>query len=107
MVARSRAVEWAESAISAVAEILQDVQAESPAGASRILTRVTDTAESLRSLAERGRVVPEVGDPGLRELFVFKYRLLYRVFTDRVVVVGFLHGARDFARWRQEYGSEL
>ena len=35
------------------------------------------------------------------EVFVFKYRLLYEVGENRVTVVAFLHGARDFATWRQ------
>jgi toxin ParE1/3/4 len=105
VVARPRTVEWAEAAVSALSEVLQDLAPESPAGAGRILARAIETAESLRTLAERGRVVPEAADPGLRELFVFKYRLLYRVYDERVVVTGFLHGARDFAKWRQEQRS--
>jgi hypothetical protein len=31
-------------------------------------------ARSLKRFAERGRIVPEVGDPGIRELFVRRYR---------------------------------
>jgi len=42
---------------------------------------------------------------------VFDYRLLYRVRSDEVVVVAYLHGARDFATWRREQrrhaGDEL
>lgn len=52
-------------------------------------------------MAERGRVVPELNDPALRELFVYDCRLIYRVDDDRVGIRAFLHGARDFARWRQ------
>jgi hypothetical protein len=33
--------------------------------------------------------------------------LLYRVHEDRVIVVAFLHGARDFARWRDERRPDL
>jgi plasmid stabilization system protein ParE len=46
-------------------------------------------------------VVPETNDPAIRETFVFRYRLMYRVEDERVVVVAFVHGARDFATWRQ------
>lgn len=49
----------------------------------------------------------EGGDITLRELFVYRYRLMYRVREDRVVVVAFLHGARDFAKWQRELGTEL
>jgi plasmid stabilization system protein ParE len=56
----------------------------------------------LATLAERGRVVPEFSDPSIREVFAFRYRLLYRVEAGRVTVLAFVHGARDFERWRRE-----
>jgi plasmid stabilization system protein ParE len=37
------------------------------------------TGASLATFAERGRVVPELGDPAIREVFVYKYRLQYEV----------------------------
>lgn len=52
-------------------------------------------------------MVPEVGEPTLRELFVYDYRLLYRIHGDRVVIQAFLHGARDFAKWQREQQPEL
>ena len=107
MVARARQVTWAESAQLALDEVLADIAGESPEGAVRVLTRALDVAGSLVTLSSRGRVVPEVGDEALRELFVYKYRLMYRVHDERVVIVAFLHGARDFAKWRQERGPGL
>lgn len=95
---------WAESARHALDEVLEDIANDSLDGAIRVSTRALDMAASLLTLAERGRVVPEVGDTTLRELFVYDYRLVYRVYDDRVVIRAFLHGARDFARWRGEEG---
>lgn len=50
--------------------------------------------------------MPELDDPAIREVFVFRYRLLYRVEEAPVVVVAFVHGARDFAAWRTNQGLE-
>jgi len=72
-----------------------------------VLTRALDAAASLSTLAERGRVVREIGESTLRELLVYDYRLLYRVRDDRVVIRAFLHGARDFSKWRREQAPEL
>jgi plasmid stabilization system protein ParE len=66
-----------------------------------VLDAALDPAASLATLSERGRVVPELNDPAIREVFVFRYRLLYRVEQARVVVVAFVHGAQDFATWRE------
>jgi plasmid stabilization system protein ParE len=52
-------------------------------------------------------MVREVGEPTLREVLVYDYRMLYRVRADRVVIRAFLHGARDFSKWRREEAPEL
>ena len=57
---------------------------------------------SLANFAERGRIVPELTNPAIREVFVFKYRLQFKVDDARVLVVAFLHGARDFATWQEQ-----
>ena len=107
MAARTRQVGWAEAAARALDQVVEDLAATSQDGALKVLEAALDTAASLSMLSERGRVVPEVGDPTLREVLVFDYRLIYRVHSDRVVIRAFLHGARDFSKWRRDEGSPL
>jgi plasmid stabilization system protein ParE len=107
VVTRTRRVVWTESAQRALDDVLADIAETSPSGAVRVLTLALDTAASLSTLAERGRMVPEIGDPPLRQLLVYDYRLLYRVLEDRVVIRAFLHGARDFSKWRRNAAPEL
>ena len=45
---------------------------------------------------------PERADSAIREVFVYRYRLIYRTTPDAVTVTAFIHGARDFERWRRE-----
>jgi plasmid stabilization system protein ParE len=77
------------------------VAQDSPPGALGILEQALAAGASLPTLSERGRIVPERNDPRLREVFVFRYRLLYEVHPDLVRVVAFLHGARDFESWQR------
>lgn len=107
MAPRTRRVVWSASARDALDDALRDIAKDSRDGAVRILTLALETGNSLSSLPERGRIVPEVGDSNVRELFVFAYRLIYRVHDDRVVIQAFLHGARDFSKWRRKQPSEL
>jgi plasmid stabilization system protein ParE len=102
MAAGRRSVVWADSARLALDDVIAYIAQDSRDGALRVLRGALDTAASLETLSERGRVVPELRQSDLRELFVFDYRLMYRVAADRVVVVAFLHGARDFATWQRE-----
>jgi plasmid stabilization system protein ParE len=39
--------------------------------------------------------VPELNDPSVRELFVKRYRLIYELRPDRIVILAFIHGARQ------------
>jgi plasmid stabilization system protein ParE len=86
--------------------VIAYIARDSAQAAVQVLERALSTAASLGSLSERGRIVPELADPAIRKVFVHRYRLLYRIEHDRVVVVAFLHGARDFTRWRQNQGLD-
>jgi plasmid stabilization system protein ParE len=81
--------------------VIQYVVEDSLDGARHVLRQALAAARSLEALAERGRTVPELEDPQIREIFVFRYRLIYRVEADRVSILAFIHGARDFVRWRR------
>jgi len=55
-----------------------------------------DRALSLATLPERGRVVPEIGEPVIREIMHGSYRIIYEVVPDAgsIFVLRFWHGAR-------------
>ena len=102
MAPRGRRVVWALRARRALEEAVEYVAADSPQAAAAIVTQVLAAAASLTDLSDRGRIVPELADPILRELLVDPYRLLYEVHGDLVWIVGFLHQRRDFERWRRD-----
>jgi plasmid stabilization system protein ParE len=105
MAARVREVAWANSARDALDEVITYIAQDSRQAAGHVLEAALEAAASLATLSERGRVVPEINNSAIREILVFRYRLMYRVESERVVVVAFVHGARDFATWRQ--GQDL
>ena len=41
-----------------------------------------------------GRVVPELGDEGIREWFAYSHRVIYRVEKEIVTVAAIVHGKR-------------
>ena len=51
-------------------------------------------------------MVPELENPNTRELFVQRYRLIYEVQPTEVHVLAFLHGVRDYEKWRRESRGE-
>jgi len=70
---------------------------DSPRYAAGLVREARDAARSLSIFANRGRVVPEIGAASVRELFVWRYRLIYRVTSDEVPILAFIHSARDLA----------
>jgi plasmid stabilization system protein ParE len=85
--------------------VISNIAEDSPEAAARVLEVVLGAAESLDRLSERGRVVPELGDRVIREIFVYSYRLLYQISEEEVRILGILHGARDFQLWRRDLGA--
>jgi len=99
----ARKVAWAQAAWSDLEDVSEHISKDSPHYAAAFVGEVCDAARSLAYLAERGRIVPEFGDPSVRELFVRRYRLMYQVSEQTVYIIGFIHGARDLlALWERE-----
>jgi toxin ParE1/3/4 len=95
---RRRQVIWAERARRALEDALSYIAQDSPQNARRLAQRAIEGADSLTTFSERGRIVPEVGDPMLRELLVDPFRLMYEVYESEVRIVGFVHQRRLFGQ---------
>jgi plasmid stabilization system protein ParE len=98
--ASRRRIAWTLEAERTLVEVLEYIDRDSPASARSLLSHALAASRSLSTLAERGRIVPEYGDPAVREIFVHRHRLMYRVTGEVVYILAFIHGARDFERWR-------
>jgi len=101
MARKLRKVNWTATGQRTLDEAIAYIAQDSLPAAKRLLENVLDTAESLSVLSERGRIIPEMDQPNIRELFVGRYRLMYEVFDAKVEILAFIHGARDFAKWRK------
>jgi toxin ParE1/3/4 len=93
---RRRRVSWTERALAAVDDALAYVAADSPAAAERLLIRILDSAHSQSDLTERGRIVPELADPRVRELVIMPYRLVYEYDESHVRILALLHSSQEF-----------
>ncbi|HEU4889060.1 MAG TPA: type II toxin-antitoxin system RelE/ParE family toxin [Thermoanaerobaculia bacterium] len=92
-------VRWSGPAWDNVQAAAGYIAFDSPRYAAALVRDARDAARSLRQFPRRGRVVPEEGNPSIRELFVFhqRYRMLYEIVdeTGEVIILAFIHGARD------------
>jgi toxin ParE1/3/4 len=70
------------------------VASGAPDVAERFGIGLVRKALSLSTFPERGRVVPELGLPEVREIIFKNYRIVYRVLSGQVQVLRFWHAAR-------------
>lgn len=102
----ARRVVWSEPAWQDLEQIVEYIAEDSPEAAVRFLGRAREASRSLATLALRGRVVPELGEPDLREILLDRYRLLYEIHDEVVEVHAVIHGARDLAAlWQRDRRS--
>lgn len=91
----ARRVRWTDLALDDLDHAAGYLAETSRVYAAAFVRDVRAASRSLRDLAERGRVVPEIATAKVRELFVQRYRLIYRIQDDEIEIVAFIHGARD------------
>jgi toxin ParE1/3/4 len=94
----ARRVVWSYDAASDLEALAEYIAKDSPYYAAAFVRDVRDASRSLDRFSERGRMVPEVSDAKVRELFVKAYRLIYAVEPKRVVILGLIHGKRDLSK---------
>ena len=87
-------LEWSEEALEDIESIATYIEKDSPAYAKSVVSKFFEKAEILQEFTELGRKVPEINDPNIREIFVYSYRLIYKVNEDTVLFVAVVHGKR-------------
>jgi plasmid stabilization system protein ParE len=92
----ARALVWSPEAIDDVEGIAAYIERDSPWYARAVASKIVETAETIPRYPELGRVVPEIGDPAIRERFVHRYRVIYRIEQTRILMAAVIHGRQDF-----------
>lgn len=87
-------IDWSPRALTDVEEIAAFIEKDSPLYAQAVVTKIVRSTAKLDDFPHVGRIVPELNQAEFRELFVYSYRVIYRVTVDTVTVVAVIHGKR-------------
>lgn len=90
----ARGLVWSPEAIEDIEFIASYIERDSDWYAKAVATKIIETAETIPEFPELGRIVPEVGDPAIRERFAYSYRIIYRLESERILVAAVIHGSR-------------
>ena len=85
-------VVWAPRAVARAVEIGKYIAADRPEAAVRWVQALFAAAASLARHPRRGRKVPELDRPDVRQLQHGSHRLIYRIDPKRIVVLTVRHG---------------
>ncbi len=91
-------VKWSKPAGFDLKQIHDYIARDSKFYAQKVSLEIIEKSEKLNLFPELGRIVPEIGDPSIRELLIYSYRLVYEVFPDKVEVVALIHSKRNFIK---------
>lgn len=90
----ARGLVWSPEAIEDIESIASYIERDSAWYAKAVASKIVETAETIPGFPELGRIVPEIGDPAIRERFAYSYRIIYRLEPERVLVAAVIHGSR-------------
>ena len=88
-------ITWAPRAIDRAAEVATAIAADRPDAARTWVDELFASVASLKDHPRRGRKVPEVNRPEVREIIHGAYRVIYRVDPKRLVILTVRHGRRQ------------
>ena len=90
----ARQLRWSPEAVEDVESIANFIERDSSYYARAVVSQIISLADTVPEHPQLGRVVPEINDPDYRERFVHKYRVIYRVEADRILIAAVIHGSR-------------
>lgn len=89
-------IKWTLQASNDLESIAEFIAKDSPQSAGMFVGDLFQATERIALYPKSGRMVPEVGNPAIREVILGSYRLVYRLKRDCVELLTVFHGSRLF-----------
>lgn len=89
-------VKWTSPAKDDLKDIHDYIARDSKYYAQKVSQDIVDKSEQLENFPMMGRIVPELEDTNIREIFIYSYRLIYEVISGGIQVLALIHGRRNF-----------
>ena len=87
-------IAWSEEALKDIEEIISFISKDSKLYAVNFASKIISAVETLKVFPEIGRIVPEYGDPKIREIIYRNYRIVYQIEERAVEIITVSHGSK-------------
>lgn len=65
--------------------------------ATKVSQNIVTKTKGLNRFPEMGRIVPEIGEPHIRELIIYSYRLIYEISSTKIEILALIHCKQNFS----------
>jgi len=88
---------WSDEALDDIDGIARFIARDSLHHAKRVVAGLFELSDEIVEQPMSGRVVPEYGRVEVRERFLYSYRLIYEIGSERIDILAVIHGQRLLA----------
>jgi toxin ParE1/3/4 len=88
-------VVWTVPARDDLKAIFEYIALDSKFYANKVIREIIERVSSISNTPERGRIVPEINEKNIREIFIYSYRIIYQHSQDAITVLAVIHGNRN------------
>jgi len=93
---------WSPEALEDIDSIAEYIARDSINYAKSVAQKLFHSNELIRDNPRIGRVVPELTDENIREIFIYSYRLIYRIENNQIHIGAIVHGHRKLINALQD-----
>jgi toxin ParE1/3/4 len=90
----ARPVIWSEESLINIERIAEYIARDSLYYSRIVANQIFTAGESLHENPKRGSMVVELGNPNIKELFIYDYRLIYEEKNNQTEILAVIHGRR-------------
>jgi len=85
---------WTKQAFEDLKDIKDYISKESKRYAELQITKIIDRTEILIKYPYVGRIVPEIDKDNIRELIEGNYRIVYKIYKEKIFILTIYHTSR-------------
>lgn len=89
---------WTQPARNDLKAIFEFIALDSKFYARNTVQNIVEKATFLADQPKIGRIVPELENSDIREVFIYSYRIIYQILPEKIAILTIVHGNRDLDR---------
>lgn len=86
---------WSQQAVVDLRSIHDFIARNSRYYAKKVVHDIREIVDELNGLPKMGRIVPELNEEDVRELFLYSYRIIYAIKDEVIFVLAVVHQRRN------------